>query len=89
MGSGEAPGRQPHFNESGLSASPPGWVDQCGERLMTESEVRNEIYIAITEHIGYEVRPLLESLQASDKLATAVFDALKAKALLNLDVVVD
>jgi hypothetical protein len=56
---------------------------------MTEREVRNEIYIAITEHIGYEVRPLLESLQASDKLATAVFDALKAKGLLNLDVVVD
>jgi hypothetical protein len=52
---------------------------------MTEPEVRHAIYCAITEHTGYEVRPLLEHLQASEELATAVFQTLKAKGLLKLD----
>jgi len=38
---------------------------------------------------GYDVQPLLENLQAAEKLATAVFHTLKAKGLLKLDVVVD
>jgi hypothetical protein len=53
---------------------------------MTELEVRSEIYIAIAEHRGYEVRPLLEKLQAAEELAGAVFNALRAKGLLKMDV---
>jgi hypothetical protein len=56
---------------------------------MTQDEVRSEIFHAINECTGYDVSPLLEHLQANEKLATAVFNALKAKGLLKMDVVVD
>jgi hypothetical protein len=50
-----------------------------GDGLMTEIDVRGVIHHAINEFRGYDVSPLLEQLQANGKLATAVFDALKAR----------
>jgi hypothetical protein len=48
--------------------------------------VRRGIYNTITEFRGYELRPLLEDLQASEQLAGAVLLALKAKGVLKLDI---
>jgi hypothetical protein len=56
---------------------------------MTEIDVRSVIHHAINECTGYDVSPLLEHLQANEKLATAVLNALKAKGLLKMDIVVD
>jgi hypothetical protein len=56
---------------------------------MTEIEVHRVIHHAINEYTGYDVSPLLEHLQANEKLATAVFNTLKTKGLLKMEVVVD
>jgi hypothetical protein len=76
---------QPDFNESELSASPPQGVDQCGERLMTELDVRREIFYVLTECLGDDGRPILEYIRTAQELATAVFRTLAAKELLKLD----
>ena len=55
-----------------------------GDKLMTEDDVRREIFQAIIQCRGHN-GPLINQRNTCEVLAAGVFDTLKAKGLLKLD----
>jgi hypothetical protein len=60
------------------------WGSAYGDKLMTEDDVRREIFQAIIQCRGHK-GPLINQRDTCEVLAAGVFDTLKAKGLLKLD----
>jgi hypothetical protein len=72
-----------------LSSAPPVHSSACrgrryGDKLVTEDDVRREIFQAIIQCRGRN-GPLINQRDTCEVLAAGVFDTLKANGLLKLD----